>query len=72
MSIHPADVKMYENPELKDPLVLAAWPGMGNVALRAVDYIREKLQARYFAQIDTQAIIAPELVNIEHGLAALP
>ena len=45
-------VKLHHEPELKDPYLFAAWSGMGNVALGAARYMREKLGAELFAEID--------------------
>ena len=44
--------KLHHEPELKDPCLFAAWSGMGNVALGAARYMREKLGAELFADID--------------------
>ena len=36
----------------KDPIMIAAWPGMGNVGSYAVNYMRSAMGAREFAHID--------------------
>jgi len=52
-------------PNLKDPCLLAAWPGMGKVALTAVEYLINELDAEYCgemanaAQVSKQVIIPP-------------
>ncbi len=63
---------MYRKINVKNPVMLAAWPGMGNAALEAVDYLRRKMEAVPFAEIDTGLFSAPEAVIIEEGLARLP
>ena len=57
---------------LKDPVMLAAWPGMGNAALGGLDYLRRKMEAVPLGEIDTSSFSAPEAVIIEKGLAQLP
>ena len=44
-------ITFYKEPHLDRPHFIAAWPGMGNVALRAARFLREKLQAEEFAEI---------------------
>ena len=41
----------YREPQLDRPCFIAAWPGMGNVPLRAASFLRERLQAEEFAEI---------------------
>ena len=45
------EIIFYKEPQLDRPYCIAAWPGMGNVALRAAGFLREKLQAEEFAEI---------------------
>jgi proteasome assembly chaperone (PAC2) family protein len=45
-------VKLHREPELKDPYLFAAWSGMGNVALGTARYLREKLSAERFGEIE--------------------
>ena len=45
-------IKIYKEPKLKRPSLVAAWPGIGNVALVAADYLKEKLGVDEFAEID--------------------
>jgi uncharacterized protein (TIGR00162 family) len=44
-------VKLHHEPKLKDPYLFAAWSGMGNVALGAAEYLRDKLGAEQFGEI---------------------
>ena len=52
--------------------MLAAWPGMGNAAREAIDYLRRGMETAPFAEIDTSLFYTPEAVIIEEGLARLP
>lgn len=45
-------VKIFEEPDIKKPIMLAAWPGMGYVAMGVVGYLSEKLHAQQFAEIE--------------------
>ncbi|MCZ6633715.1 MAG: PAC2 family protein, partial [bacterium] len=54
------------------PVMLAAWPGIANVGVGAIDYLRQKLDARAFAEIDTRDLFTADLILVENGLAKLP
>ena len=54
------------------PTVLAAWPGMGNVGLITVDYLRRKLEANVFAEIDMSPFFIPDSIVVKDGIAQLP
>lgn len=54
------------------PAVLAAWPGMGNVGLITVDYLRKKLNARLFAEIDMSPFFIPDSIVVKNGIAQFP
>lgn len=45
------NVQFTKKPSLKDPILIAAWPGMGMLARISVDYVINKLNAKKFAQI---------------------
>ncbi len=66
------DIKIYRRVDVKGPVMLAGWPGMGNVALVAINYLRKKMQAIKFAEIDISQFYTPDSVVIEDGLAKLP
>ncbi|MBN2035389.1 MAG: PAC2 family protein [Chitinispirillaceae bacterium] len=54
------------------PVVLAAWPGMGNVGLIAVDFLRKKMNARLFAEIDMSPFFIPDSIVVKNGIAQFP
>jgi len=58
--------------ELKNPTMIAGWPGMGSVALGVVDYLVKALNATKFAQIKMDPSGTLDSVVVEDGLAALP
>jgi proteasome assembly chaperone (PAC2) family protein len=52
-------LKLYEKPDLKKPCLVAAWPGMGNVALTAVHYLKDKLGATPLGELTSTEYFAP-------------
>jgi len=45
------DVNIIQRPELHEPSMIAAWPGMGYLAKISADYLRRRLKASLFAEI---------------------
>ena len=41
-------------PKLVNPTLVAAWPGVGNVALIAATYLKDKLKAKPLGELDPQ------------------
>ncbi len=56
----------------KLPTMFAAWPGMGNVGIIAMDYLRTKLEAKVFAEIDMASFFIPDSIIVKDGAAQLP
>ena len=54
------------------PIMIAAWPGMGNVGIIATDYLRRKLDAKIFAEIDMSPYFIPDSIIVKDGIAQLP
>jgi len=57
-------VKLQKEPKLNSPYLVAAWPGMGNVALKAATYLREKLRAEEFGEIEADGFFHPVNASI--------
>lgn len=66
------NIKIDGKVDVKEPVMLAGWPGMGNVALMAIDYLRKKMRATKFSEIDITGFYTPDAVIVERGLAKLP
>jgi len=66
------DLKIYKNIVVSNPVMIAGWPGMGNVALGAVDYLKNTLKAERFAEITVDPLTILDSVVVEEGLAKLP
>jgi proteasome assembly chaperone (PAC2) family protein len=52
-------LKIYSSPRLKEPYLIAAGPGTSNVGLRTASYLREKLNAELFAEIEPGDFFTP-------------
>jgi len=61
-------VNVIEKPSLRLPYLVAAWPGMGNVALNAVNHLRLQLKAQFFAEIDPADLFHISGIFIHEGL----
>ena len=66
------NARYYKNIDVVNPVMIAAWPGMGNVALGTVDYIRRSLKAVRFAEIKTDPLAALDAVEVRNGLSKIP
>lgn len=62
------EVKLYKKPRLRSPIMLAAWPGIANIGLIAVDTIRETLEAEEFGEIEPWDFFYPKRVSIRDGI----
>ena len=61
-------VELYKEPELNNPYMITAWPGMGNVALKAATYLREKLKAEELGIINPTGFCQSNVVFIRNNL----
>jgi len=53
------NVSITKQMKLNRPIFIAAWPGMGNVAMTAISYIKEKLGATLLAEMAPAEYFAP-------------
>jgi proteasome assembly chaperone (PAC2) family protein len=60
-------IRYIKEPELQDPVMIASWPGIGNVGLIAVDSLRRSLRAEQFAYIEPADFFYPSKVIIRNG-----
>ena len=58
--------------EFRSPILLAGWPGIGNVGVGAIDYLRRKLDAVPFVEVDLNEYFTAEAVMVEEGIAKFP
>ncbi len=69
---HDDQVIIHKEPKLHNPSLLAAWPGVANVALEATTYLKDKLQAEEFAEIEAQSFFEVTGVYVEKNLVQPP
>jgi len=65
-------VRLYARPRLRRPCLVAAWSGMGAVALLAANYLRQELSAQILGEIDPYYFFSPSQVLIEDHLIQVP
>ncbi|MEO0095700.1 MAG: PAC2 family protein [candidate division WOR-3 bacterium] len=61
-------LKIYKEPNLKNPVLLCGWPGIGRIGLIAIDTLREQLNAEEFAEIEPYDFFYPSIVSIKDGI----
>lgn len=65
-------LKIYKKPRLRNPYIICAWPGMGEVAFKAVTYLIDKLKAEAFAEILPQEFFYLTGSIIKNGILGIP
>ena len=66
-------MRIFQNVKFEtNPILIASWPGMGNVGLIATNYLRNKIGAQPLAEIDMNPYFIPEVVLVRNGIADLP
>jgi len=65
-------VRIYDEPKLVSPRLVAAWPGVGNVALIAATYLKDKLEAEEFGEIEPSGFFEPGGVFIKGNIIEAP
>ena len=63
---------IFKKPRLKKPYLIAAWPGMGEVAFKAANYLVEELKAIEFANIKPEEFFYLNGSVVAKGLLGLP
>jgi len=65
-------VKLYARPRLKSPVMLAAWPGVGNVAIIVATYLRRKLNFKELGEIEAPHFFDPIGVMVRDNVVEAP
>ena len=65
-------IKEISNPKLKNPIFIAAWPGMGEVAYRSALFLKEVLGFKVFAKLEPQRFFKPAAVTVQKGVLSIP
>lgn len=53
------------------PVLIAAWPGMGNVGAGAVEYLRRALHGRPCARLDVAGCWSPDALEVQQGIGRI-
>jgi proteasome assembly chaperone (PAC2) family protein len=61
-------IRLCQEPQLENPILVASWPGIGNIGIIAVDTLRGKLEAEEFGEIEPQEFFYPKRVLIRKGV----
>jgi len=61
-------IRLYQEPQLETPILVASWPGIGNIGIMAVDTLRGILGAEEFGQIEPWEFFYPKRVFIRKGI----
>ncbi|MCM8787037.1 MAG: PAC2 family protein [Candidatus Omnitrophica bacterium] len=59
-------------PKLKNPVFIAAWPGMGEVAYRSALFLREVMEFKMFAKLESKDFFKPSAILVDKGIVDLP
>ena len=65
-------VKLYARPKLNSPIMLAAWPGIGNVSIIVATYLERKLDFKRLAEIDASYFFDPIGVVVKDNVVEAP
>ena len=65
-------ISVYKKIKPKNPVFIAAWPGMGHVATYTANYLKNKLKARLFARLTEEAFFNQSEAAVADSLINLP
>ena len=65
-------VTLLESPQVQNCVMLASWPGIGNVSLILARYLKEKLGARVIGEIDPIHFFEPVGVTVRENVVEEP
>jgi proteasome assembly chaperone (PAC2) family protein len=61
-------LKLFEEPKLEDPIMIASWPGIGNIGLVATDTLRVQIAADRLGEIEPWEFFYPKKIAIRGGI----
>ena len=65
-------IKKFKKVTLRNPIFIACWPGMGEVAIKAGLFLRQALSFKPFAAIVNSGLFQAQGVIVEKGVLNLP
>ena len=60
-------IVIYREPELENPVMVASWPGIGNIGIIAVDTLKNMMGAEELGEIEPWDFFYPRKVLIRNG-----
>ena len=60
-------IRLYKQPSLDSPVLIAGWPGIGNIGLIAVDTLRTMVEAEELGEIEPWEFFYPRKLIIRDG-----
>ena len=64
------NITLLKKMKLRNPFFIAAWPGMGDVALKAAIFLKDKLKAEEFAVFKSDKFFQPQGIEIHDQIIA--
>jgi proteasome assembly chaperone (PAC2) family protein len=61
-------IRLYQEPRLENPILIASWPGIGSIGIIAVDTLKGVLEAEEFGEIEPWEFFYPRRVVIRKGV----
>ncbi|TET59019.1 hypothetical protein E3J48_08335 [Candidatus Aerophobetes bacterium] len=61
------EIRLHKIPEVENPVLIAGWPGIGNIGIIAVDTLRGMMRAEEFGEIEPWDFFYPKKVLIRDG-----
>jgi len=61
-------IRLYQEPRLENPILIASWPGIGSIGIIAVDTLKGILEAEEFGEIEPWDFFYPKRVSIRKGV----
>ncbi|MFC1939197.1 PAC2 family protein [Chloroflexota bacterium] len=65
-------VKIHARPKLKSPVMLAAWPGIGNVSMIVATYLERKLDFKKLAEVKAPHFFDPIGIMVKDNIVEAP
>jgi len=62
----------FKKPKMNDPCLIAAWPGMGSVAITAIDYLIKQLGAKFLCEVAPGDYFAPTGATVTKQIIKAP
>lgn len=60
-------IKLFKEPKLENPVLIASWPGIGNIGIIAVNILRGEVGAEEFGEIEPWDFFYPKKILIRNG-----